>query len=467
MPRSLVVCILENQDGKPRLQWACVRRIRRMHELLMIALTSGNRLGGGGHSAFIRIPWRFQHGHDEGELMAKQEAVRETLAHDGERRLPLITRIYGVLVLIASLVTLPSIVAVVIYEVRNVVKGRLVIDALSLTFILSCVQVVMLVANASCLAVFGVALVRNHRRHAARWAYVLMPLTIVEGMLSLALDGLGLNLAGPFVRLVILVALSITLDPALRAERRLQYTIKRIDERVDYDKAVQDGMLGRDVTGKGYIALDFFNIFWLFVVGSVFGLAIETVYHIIVSGGYEDRAGLLWGPFSPIYGCGAAILTVCLNRLWKSNPLLIFFASAVIGGAFEYAVSWFMEAAFGIIAWDYTGQWLSIDGRTSGQYMIFWGLLGVLWIKLMLPQLLALINRIPWRLRYSLTTIFLILLLVDIIATLMALDCWYGRVAGSPQDSPATRFFGRHFDNGYMQARFQTMHIDPSKSGRV
>ena len=36
----------------------------------------------------------------------------------------------------------------------------------------------------------------------------------------------------------------------------------------------------------------------------------------------------------------------------------------MIGGAFEYFTSWFMEVAFGIRAWDYTGQWLSIDGRT-------------------------------------------------------------------------------------------------------
>ncbi len=36
-----------------------------------------------------------------------------------------------------------------------------------------------------------------------------------------------------------------------------------------------------------------------------------------------------------------------------------------------------MEAAFGITAWDYTGRWLSIDGRTSGQFMFFWGLIGV------------------------------------------------------------------------------------------
>ena len=180
-----------------------------------------------------------------------------------------------------------------------------------------------------------------------------------------------------------------------------------MDDRDDYESAVAAGMLGRDQSGKGYIALDFFNIFWLFTIASVGGLIVETIYHMaLYNGELQDRAGLLWGPFSPIYGCGAVLVTVCLNRLWKANPFLIFCASAVIGGAFEYCTSWFMEVAFGITAWDYTGRWLSIDGRTSGQFMFFWGLIGVVWIKWLLPRLLALINRIPWKVRYSLTAVW-------------------------------------------------------------
>ena len=58
-------------------------------------------------------------------------------------------------------------------------------------------------------------------------------------------------------------------------------------------------------------------------------------------------------------------------------------------------------------------------------------------------------------------------MLVDIVMTLMALDCWYSRVSGVPQNAPVTQFFAQHFDDAYMQHRFQTMTIDPSKSGRI
>ena len=117
-------------------------------------------------------------------------------------------------------------------------------------------------------------------------------------------------------------------------------------------------------------------------------------------------------------------MTILLNRLWRSNWVLIFFSSALIGGVFEYCSSWFMEVAFGIKAWDYTGEWLSIDGRTSGKYMVFWGIMGLAWIKFVLPYLLKFINLIPWKVRYSLTAVVFVLLFIDGMMTLMAFDCW-------------------------------------------
>ena len=63
------------------------------------------------------------------------------------------------------------------------------------------------------------------------------------------------------------------------------------------------------------------------MVGCVFGLVVETLYHYVLFGEWQDRAGFLWGPFSPIYGFGAVILTVLLNHLWRSNWMLIFCAA--------------------------------------------------------------------------------------------------------------------------------------------
>ena len=111
-------------------------------------------------------------------------------------------------------------------------------------------------------------------------------------------------------------------------------------------------------------------------------------------------------------------MTMALNRFHDKPVPVIFLVSAVIGGAFEFFVSWFMETAFGAVAWDYTGTFLSIDGRTNGMFMAMWGMLGVLWIKALLPKMLDVVNLIPWKLRYTVTAIATALMLVNAIMTL-------------------------------------------------
>ena len=100
------------------------------------------------------------------------------------KRLPILARIYGAVVLLDGLATLPIMVISILYAVREILDGHVHVDAMSLTFILSAIHAVVLVVSAACLIVLGVMLLRNHRRYAARWTYVLMPLTLADGMLS-------------------------------------------------------------------------------------------------------------------------------------------------------------------------------------------------------------------------------------------------------------------------------------------
>ena len=209
------------------------------------------------------------------------------------------------------------------------------------------------------------------------------------------------------------------------------------------------------------------NLFWIFVVCSILGLAIETVFHLAIYHAYQDRAGLLYGPFSPIYGFGGLFMTVALNRFHDKPIPVIFLISALIGGAFEFTVSWIMQSAFGIVAWDYSGTFLSIDGRTNFMFMCFWGILGVMWVKFLLPILLWMINKIPWKLRYALTVVCFVFMVVDVVLTVQTIDCWYLREAGHAPNTPLEEFFNKHYDNAYMEHRFQTMSMDPSQSSRV
>ena len=126
-----------------------------------------------------------------------------------------------------------------------------------------------------------------------------------------------------------------------------------------------------------YLPVDFSLLFWLFIIGSVMGLLIEDVFHLVVYGEWESRAGLVWGPFSPIYGVGAVVLTLFLNRFYYTHNLIIFLIAMVLGSVLEYSASWMMETFWHAIAWDYTGTFGSINGRTNFMFGVMWGTLGL------------------------------------------------------------------------------------------
>ena len=50
---------------------------------------------------------------------------------------------------------------------------------------------------------------------------------------------------------------------------------------------------------------------------------------------------------------------------------------------------------FGQVFWDYSDMPLNIGGRTNVLFMFFWGLLSVVWIKILYPALSKVIERIP------------------------------------------------------------------------
>ena len=73
----------------------------------------------------------------------------------------------------------------------------------------------------------------------------------------------------------------------------------------------------------------------------------ETVFCYVVKKKLESRRGMVYGPFSLIYGVGALLMTVVLLPLRNHNILLLFLASAVLGGLFETVCSLFLEQAWG------------------------------------------------------------------------------------------------------------------------
>ena len=309
----------------------------------------------------------------------------------------------------------------------------------------------------------GVNLVKNKRARSARRARVIMFLLVVQLFLEILGSGVtgSLNFTG--LSIAFMVVLQIVLDPSLVEERALDRKLRKLDARSREEERLEHL---RKYGGKAPFKLTFFNLFWTFVICSVLGVIVETIYCLVVGAGYMDRAGLLYGPFSPIYGFGAVMMTMGLNGIRDKNPVIIFLLSAVIGGAFEFLVSLFLEYCFGITAWDYTGTFLSIDGRTNGFFMAAWGALGLVWVKFLMPAIFDLVHKIPWNWRYAVTGVAVVLMLMDGGLTLVSYDRWYSRQVGIPADTAIEQFCDENYPDEWMANRFQTMTMNASNAGR-
>ena len=126
-----------------------------------------------------------------------------------------------------------------------------------------------------------------------------------------------------------------------------------------------------------------------------------------------------------------------------------------------------METAFGIVAWDYTGTFLNIQGRTNFAFFCAWGFLGLVWIKLFLPNVLKLVDAIPVKWRIALTSLAALFIAVDVTMTLLTLDCWYQRASGKQPENAIELFCAEHYNNDYMAHRFESMNLDPTRAERI
>lgn len=214
--------------------------------------------------------------------------------------------------------------------------------------------------------------------------------------------------------------------------------------------------------------LGLYRLFWTFVIVSFVGLVVETLVSLPLDGVWKDRAGLVWGPFSPIYGLGAVLFSASLSRL-RDRPAALFVAAALIGGFFEWFTGRTMENLFGFVAWSYIDQPFCIDGYTSLGVAAIWGLYGLAWVRWGMPAVCRLVDyasaRAPRAMRAA-TVAMAVFMAVDAAATVTAFECWFERQAVGAVETPIQAFFAEWFPDEFMGRRFQTISLYPVLAAR-
>lgn len=160
------------------------------------------------------------------------------------------------------------------------------------------------------------------------------------------------------------------------------------------------------------------KIFWIFVIGSVFGFFAEMLYALVYTRTIEIRQGLIYGPFIQIYGMGAVAYYILISNI--QEPRQAFFYGMLMGGALEYLCSFFQEIFFGTISWDYSHLFMNLNGRTSLLYCVYWGIIAIVYLKMIYPvfqKVEPLIDKTSVKI---ITVFFMLFMIFDITISCMA-----------------------------------------------
>lgn len=156
-----------------------------------------------------------------------------------------------------------------------------------------------------------------------------------------------------------------------------------------------------------------------FFIFAFIGWLMETVYAIFTLGHFVKR-GFLYGPICPIYGFGALMLILFLAK-YRKNNLKLFIYAAIIFSAFEYVVSYGLDALFAMHWWDYTNEFFNLNGRITLSFSVAWGIIAILFINHIYPFLKKKVNlvlsKIPYSLQITIVRVFLLIFVVDTVAS--------------------------------------------------
>lgn len=159
------------------------------------------------------------------------------------------------------------------------------------------------------------------------------------------------------------------------------------------------------------------EIITYFIIYSFLGWVMESVVRSICERKIINT-GFLKGPFCPIYGIGATIMFLFLER-FQNNLILLFLIAIVVLTLWEYLVGVFLEIVFHTKYWDYSAHKFNFQGRICLSNSIYWGILGILFVKFIHPFIQGILVKIDTNLVNYIMAILFMIFIVDTIVSVI------------------------------------------------
>ncbi len=220
-----------------------------------------------------------------------------------------------------------------------------------------------------------------------------------------------------------------------------------------------NSVIDLEETSSGHFAagLNWYKVLWICFIGSFAGVIVELLWCLVTRGYLESRSGLVYGPFNLLYGAGAVAMTVTLYRYRNKGRWLSFLGGFLVGSVVEYACSWGQEMIFGSTSWDYSAVPFNLNGRICFLYSLFWGVLGILWMKYLYPLMAEWILKIPNKWGKILTWAVTAFFIFNAIVSAIAVFRWSQRIDLIEPANAFWAFIDTRFPDSRMERIYANM----------
>lgn len=196
------------------------------------------------------------------------------------------------------------------------------------------------------------------------------------------------------------------------------------------------------------------KIFLIFMIGSIIGYIVEMIVALVQEGHFESRQGLIYGPFTPVYGIGILVYYIFFSFVKNRNKGIVFISSMILGGITEYLCSYVQEKVFGTISWDYSEWLFNINGRTTIVHCTYWGLAGLLYVSYIEPLIPKIENLVKSNKVKILTSSVAAFMVFNITISSMAAIRQKERVENIPASSAVDVFLDNAYPDEFLDEVF-------------
>lgn len=200
----------------------------------------------------------------------------------------------------------------------------------------------------------------------------------------------------------------------------------------------------------------------VFVAGCIIGTVYEQVYVFAIYRVWVNKSGLIYGPVNPLYGFAVTAVVLLFGRV--KSPVALYLGCALACGACEYFTHELEMLIFGTYSWNYIGKAGAIPsivtlGATSGTtlpYILYWGVLGLIFVKGVFPLIKRIVDSIPNNCTRVLSSVMILFFVGNAFITGAALFRQTQRHGGIEPANAFWQAIDDHYTDEYLSKVYPT-----------